>query len=186
MKKAACLALTLLLFAGPAFAGPPDLSLDDLGFTPQQTAGDAQKQILFEKRTRMLKTHQILGLTALAPMTAALITSGRAGYGNSKSARNLHAALGSATGALYFSSAYYAWRAPALESAKPSGASKVHRALAFVHFPAMILTPIAAIQAKKQLDRGEEPRGFAKQHRTFATVAAAAYGASMLVLVFNF
>ena len=39
---------------------PP--SLDDLGFTPQQTQANAQMQALLEKRTHMLKLHQTLGL----------------------------------------------------------------------------------------------------------------------------
>src|SRR3974390_303655 len=38
----------------------PSPSLEDLGFSTQQTQGNAQLQSMLEKRTRMLKTHQRL------------------------------------------------------------------------------------------------------------------------------
>jgi len=42
-------------------------SLSDLGFTPEQTQGNAKQQALLDKRTHMLKVHQKLGLITTAP-----------------------------------------------------------------------------------------------------------------------
>jgi len=53
-------------------------SLQDLGFTPQQTQANAQLQEMLEKRTHMLKVHQTLGLITAIPMVASLITGPQA------------------------------------------------------------------------------------------------------------
>lgn len=50
-------------------------SLSDLGFTPEQTQSNAKEQALLDKRTRMLKIHQKLGLITVAPLVATVVTS---------------------------------------------------------------------------------------------------------------
>jgi len=45
-------------------------SLGDLGFSPVESQGSAQDQARLDRRSRMLKTHQRLGLITLAPMLA--------------------------------------------------------------------------------------------------------------------
>ncbi len=73
----------------PTAAPPADLpnapsgsttspSLQDLGFTPQQTQADAQMQQMLDKRTHMLKVHQTLGLITAIPMVASVITGPQA------------------------------------------------------------------------------------------------------------
>src|ERR1017187_8733981 len=66
-------------------------SLGDLGFTPEQTKGNAQEQARLDRRSRMLKTHQRLGLITTAPLIATLIlANGAAGRNSSGSGRELH------------------------------------------------------------------------------------------------
>ena len=102
----------------PAPASP---SLEDLGFSSQQTQGNAQLQATLEKRTRMLKIHQKLGLITTIPMVAAVITGpmAKAKGKNGEVIKepttanlDVHAALGGVTAALYFTSAYFAIAAP--------------------------------------------------------------------------
>jgi len=56
----------------PKSAAP---SLGDLRLTPDQIQGNAQAQVLLDKRTHMLKVHQRLGLLTTIPLAATLLAS---------------------------------------------------------------------------------------------------------------
>jgi hypothetical protein len=60
----------------PGTPSPP--SLEDLGFPPEQTNADPDTQARLDRRTRMFKIHQRLGLITLAPLAAACISSAAA------------------------------------------------------------------------------------------------------------
>ncbi|MGC2402374.1 MAG: carboxypeptidase-like regulatory domain-containing protein [Acidobacteriaceae bacterium] len=173
--------------------GPQDTtttpSLEDLGFTPQQTKANAQMQALLEKRTHMLKVHQTLGLITAIPMAASLITGPQAKAKGKKgevitepTQANLdfHIALGSLTTGLYWTTAYYSIFAPKVPEVKSKGAIRIHRALEWVHGPGMILTPALGIAAYKQENAGEKVHGIASQHGAAAYVTAVAYGAAIV------
>ncbi len=186
----------------PAPASPPDLpnapapvptepSLSDLGFTQNQTQADPKLQALLKKRTEMLKIHQRLGLITAAPMVAALITgpmakakgkNGQPIQEPTQANLDFHAALGGATTALYFSTAYFAIRAPRVPGTHKHGAIRMHEALAFIHGPGMILTPILGIMAYNQESAGEKVHGIASAHGAVAVVTTAAYGASIIAV----
>lgn len=166
-------------------------SLNDLGFSAQQTQSNPQLQATLERRTEMLKIHQRLGVITLAPMAAALITGpmakakGRNGQPIKEPTQgnlDFHAALGGATTALYFSTAYFAIRAPRIPGTHKKGAIRMHEALAFVHGTGMILTPIAGAMAFKQESDGEKAHGLASAHGTIAWITASAYGASIVAV----
>lgn len=164
-------------------------SLGDLGFTPQQMQANAQLQAMLDKRTHMLKIHQRLGLITVIPMAATLITGpiakakGRNGQTITEPTQanlDFHAALGGATTGLYVATAYYAIFAPKVPGAKRRGAIRLHRALAFIHGPGMIATPILGAMAFKQEQAGEKVHGIASAHGAVAWVTVAAYGASII------
>jgi hypothetical protein len=164
-------------------------SLGDLGFTPQQTQANAQLQAMLDKRTHMLKIHQRLGLITVLPMAAAVITGpmakakGRNGQPITEPTQanlDFHAAMGSATAALYFTTAYYAIFAPKVPGSKRRGAIRLHRALAFIHGPGMIATPILGAMAFKQEQAGEKVHGIASAHGAVAWATVAAYGAAIV------
>lgn len=172
-------------------ANPQAPSLSDLGFIPQQTQGDPKLQAELKKRTEMLKIHQRLGLITLAPMAATLITGpmvkakGREGQTITEpSSANLdfHAALGGATAALYFTTASFAIFAPRIPNNPKHGAIRFHEALAFVHGPGMILTPILGYDAYKQENAGEKVHGVASFHGPVAIATVCAYGASIIAV----
>lgn len=166
-------------------------SLQDLGFSRQQVQSNPALQARLNRRTEMLKIHQRLGLITLAPMVAALITGptvkvkGRDGQilkVPSSTSLDLHAALGSATTALYFTTAWYAMFAPKIPGEKKRGAIRMHEALAFIHGPGMILTPVLGAMAFSQEQNGEKVHGIASAHGAVATVTVLAYGASIVAV----
>lgn len=162
-------------------------TLGDLGFTPDQIKGSAQDQARLDKRSHMLKIHQRLGLITVAPFVAAFVTSGgAAGRNSSASGRDLHAALGSATAGLYFTSAYFAMFAPKVPGTTSRGPIRLHKTLAWIHGPGMILTPILGAIAFEQRSRGEWVRGIAGAHAAVATVTGAAYGLAIMSVVIKF
>jgi hypothetical protein len=162
-------------------------SLEDLGFSASQAQGDAKRQALLDKRTHMLKIHQRLGLIAAVPITASVITSvGASGKDTSKASRDLHAALGGLAGDLYFMSAYYAIRAPRVPGTETRGPIRFHKAMAWIHGPGMIATPILGIIAFDQKNKGEKVHGIAQAHGPEAIVTAGAFGAALLSVSLKF
>jgi hypothetical protein len=163
------------------------LSLQDLGFSSAQTQGSAQDQARLDKRSHMLKIHQRLGLIDTVPLIATVILGPGAGGKNTSSAdRYAHLALGAVTGDLYFISAYYAIRAPGIPGTHARGQIRVHKALAWIHGPGMILTPVLGAIAFDQKSKGEKVHGIASAHGAVAIVTAAAYGAAILSVSFKF
>jgi hypothetical protein len=170
-------------------ASETEPSLGDLGFTPQQTQTNAKLQAMLDRRTHMLKIHQRLGLITTIPMAAALIT-GPMAQAKGKNGQTIteptqtnldfHAALGGATTALYGATAYFAIMAPKVPGSKRRGAIRLHRALAFIHGPGMIVTPLLGVMAFKQEQAGEKVHGLASAHGAAAWVTASAYGAAMV------
>ena len=166
-------------------------SLADLGFSQQQMQADTQLQATLARRTRMLKTHQRLGLITTIPMAAALLTGGMAKAKGrdgqvvkepTDANLDFHAALGGLTTAMYFTTAYYAIFAPRIPNNPKHGGIRWHEALAFVHGPGMIATPVLGYMAYKQENSGEKVHGIASAHGAVATVTALAYGTSIVAV----
>jgi hypothetical protein len=162
-------------------------SLQDLGFPPDQAQANAQLQALLDKRTHMLKIHQRMGLITTIPLIATLATSLNAGGKNTSTAsRDLHAALGGVTGDLYAITAYYAIRAPRVPGTETRGPIRFHKAMAWIHGPGMILTPILGIMAFDQKEDGEKVHGIASAHGPVAIVTAAAFGLAVMSVSLKF
>ncbi len=162
-------------------------SLTDLGFPPEATQSDAKTQALLDKRTHMLKIHQRMGLITTIPMLAAIFSSaGAGGKGSSTTGRDLHLALGAVAGDLYFITAYYAIRAPKPPGIETRGPIRFHKAMAWIHGPGMILTPILGALAYNQKNNGEKVHGIAAAHMPVAIVTAGAFGAALLSVSLKF
>ena len=162
-------------------------SLSDLGLSPEQTQGNAREQALLDKRTHMLKIHQRMGLITTIPLIATVILGpGAGGKSEGTATRDLHAALGGLTGDLYGITAYYAIRAPRVPGTKKRGPIKFHEAMAWIHGPGMIATPILGIMAFDQKNKGEKVHGAASAHGPVAIVTAGAFGAALLSVSVKF
>ena len=163
------------------------LSLADLGFTPAETRGSSEVQARLDRRSHMLQVHQRLGLITAIPMLATVVTGTFAGgHETSTPDRTAHMVLGSVTTGMYFTTAYYAIAAPKIEGTKTHGPIRLHKVLAWIHGPGMILTPILGAMAYDQKSRGEHVHGIASQHGTVAIITASAYGLSMLAVSVKF
>ncbi len=162
-------------------------SLEDLGFSKSEQQGNAQQQALLDKRTHMLKIHQRMGLITTVPLIATVILGpGAGGKSEGTATRDLHVALGALTGDLYGITAWYAIRAPRIPGTETRGPIKVHKILAWVHGPGMILTPILGAMAFDQKNNGEKVHGIAKAHGPVAIVTAGAFGAALLSVSLKF
>jgi hypothetical protein len=171
----------------PPATNPGAPSLGDLGFPTAETQGSAQEQARLDKRTHMLKIHQRLGLITAVPLVATVITGGMAGgRSTSSTTRDLHAALGSLPAGLYLATAYYAIFAPKIANTHSRGQIRLHKALAWIHGPGMILTPMLGAMAFDQKSRGEKVHGIAGAHGAVAVVTAAAYGLAIASVSFRF
>ncbi len=167
--------------------GKTQPSLEDLGFSKTETQANAAQQALLDKRTHMLKIHQRMGLITTIPMVASVITSLNAG-GKSEgmASRDLHVALGAVTGDLYGITAYYAIRAPKIPGTETRGPIRFHKAMAWIHGPGMILTPILGAIAFNQKNNGEKVHGIAVAHSPVAIVTVGAYVAALLSVSVKF
>lgn len=162
-------------------------SLSDLGLSPEQTRGNPQEQALLDKRTHMLKIHQRMGLITTVPLIATVILGpGAGGKSEGTAMRDAHVALGALTGDLYGITAWYAIRAPRIPGTKKRGPIKFHEAMAWIHGPGMILTPILGAMAFSQKNNGEKVHGIAQAHGPVAIVTAGAFGAALLSVSVKF
>jgi hypothetical protein len=178
--------MDLALIASSGNAAPPP-SLGDLGFPSDQAQGNAQDQARLDKRAHMLKMHQRFGLITLAPLVATIATSGLAsGRHSTATGRDVHGALGAVSADLYFMTAFYELRAPRVPGTPTRGPIRLHRALAWIHGPGMILTPILGAMAFSQEQQGEKVHGIAKAHSVVAAVTAIAYGSAILSVSIKF
>lgn len=159
-------------------------SLKDLGFPSSAIQGSSKEQELLNKRSHMLQIHQKLGLLTTIPMIATVFTGpgakGHHGLPGSPTGREVHMGLGILTTGMYFSSAYFAIRAPKIPETKSYGLIRLHKAMAWIHGPGMILTPILGAIAYSQISRGERVHGIAKYHSWVAYTTVGAYGVAIL------
>lgn len=162
-------------------------SLGDLGFPAEQSQGSAAAQARLDKRSHMLKTHQRLGLITLLPLVATIIASSQAGGRHpSATGRDVHGALGAVTAGMYFTTAYFAIAAPRIPGTRTRGQIRLHKALAWVHGPGMVLTPILGAMAFNQESNGERVHGIAKAHGAVAAVTYTAFGLAVLSVTIKF
>jgi len=177
--------MDLALTASTGNAARP--SLGDLGFPPEQVQGSAQNQALLDRRSHMLKTHQRLGLITIAPLVATIVASSMAGGKHATATgRDVHGALGTVTAGMYFTTAYFAIRAPTIPGTTTRGPIRLHKALAWIHGPGMILTPILGAMAFNQESNGEKVHGIAKAHGAVAAVTYTAFGLAVLSVTIKF
>jgi hypothetical protein len=135
----------------------------------------------------MLKTHQRLGLITIAPLVATIVASSMAGGKHATATgRDVHGALGTVTAGMYFTTAYFAIRAPTIPGTTTRGPIRLHKALAWIHGPGMILTPILGAMAFNQESNGEKVHGIAKAHGAVAAVTYTAFGLAVLSVTIKF
>jgi len=169
-----------------ALSGEP--SLAELGFSNTETVADPDLQAQLDKRSRMLKIHQILGLVTGIPLFAEYLVGGNTAEKVDGGSRNtaLHAGLGISTAVLYATTASFAIFAPKPAGVKDTGTTSIHRYLAWIHGPLMVITPILGAMANSRVQHGKDPGSIGELHGAAATALLVSYGAAMSIMVVNF
>jgi hypothetical protein len=172
-----CLISFLCMFNAKA-----EISLSDLGISNSPVETEAQRKLdkVMIERTSKLKTHEILGLVTWGAMTATMLTGGGA------MDSDLHRNLGITTGLLYFTTAYFSLTAPKPTDFKDKTRMKWHKGLAWVHFPAMILTPILGLMYKKNEEDNKKHSALEKQHSAVAGILYGSFTISAALMVIEF
>ncbi len=163
-------------------ASHAEIKLEDLGVSSSEATPEANPEVQKELKIRKskLETHQILGLTTWGMMTATFLT------GNSALSNDAHMYLGISTAALYYTTAYFSLSAPKPSHLKDSSRVKWHKRLAWVHFPAMILTPILGYLYKKNEEDKRKHSSVEKSHSAVAGILYGSFTISAALMVIDF
>ena len=132
-------------------------------------------------REKMLKAHQIIGYITFAGMIYQGILGGKL-YNGDYSVYETHKTLGKVVTLSYFTGAGLSlFTPPPLVNRKREGLSNIrlHKILANVHVPAMIVTNIYA-------DKQHGNRSHKKIHKASAYTAVASYTLAMFTIIFDF
>lgn len=160
------------------------IDLFDLGYKKSDLIPDKEFQRNLIQRRFYLEEHQNWGLVALGLMAFAFTNAG-----NGKNPPIEHLIVGTATTVAYGASAYYGIKAPVWRrknSGPATGGSSLHRSLAWVHLPGMILTPVLGYMAKQKRNKNEDLTNPEKYHQDVAAVTIAAFAISVLSVSFEF
>jgi hypothetical protein len=200
LKKCALFILTFLFLTRPLLADdivdtktkpktephPATMSLEDLGFSQDELQSDPQYQKELQARSDMLQIHQTLGLITAVPMTTeyvlGLVTAGNVANGSTNT--ELHEGLGIATTALYITTAMFAILAPKPKGLKPSGNTKTHVDLVWVHAPLMIAVPIMGEIVDDRVQNHQPLGDLGTIHGILATALVVSYLTSLTVITF--
>jgi hypothetical protein len=147
-------------------------NFDRFELTPEK-----RQQELKVRRT-MLVTHQVLGFVTLGGMIAQGFVGAGLYNGNQK-LKGAHEALAAGVNFGYFTTASLSLFAPPkmVDERKGFSSIKLHKALAIIHFTAMVATNILA----GQLNSNPDLRPY---HRAAAYTAFGAFAVSMIVIKF--
>ena len=132
-------------------------------------------------REKMLKAHQIIGYITFAGMIYQGILGGKL-YNGDYSVYETHKTLGKVVTATYFTGAGLSlFTPPPLVSRKKEGLNNIrlHKILANIHVPAMIVTNIYA-------DKQHGNKSYKEIHKASAYTAVASYTLAMLTIIFDF
>ena len=132
-------------------------------------------------RERMLKAHQIIGYITFAGMIYQGILGGKL-YNGDYSVYDTHKKLGKIVTASYFTGAALSlFSPPPLVNRKREGINNIrlHKILANVHVPAMVITNIYA-------DKQYEKKSYKEIHKVSAYTAVASYTLAMVTIIFDF
>lgn len=183
MRELFILFTAILFFSNNIMAEPSKkLELKDLGFSAEETKGSEEKTQVMEERAYKLKTHQVLGIITWAAMALTMLSAP-----DHKKTSDVHKILGLSTTALYFTTAYFSLSAPPLVQDSNKGLNiKLHKILAWIHFPLMILTPVTGFIAENQIKKGQKVHGFGSAMGPLGTATFLTFTAAAAVMVFEF
>ena len=143
------------------------------------TLENREKELIV--REKMLKAHQIIGYITFAGMIYQGILGGKL-YNGDYSVYDQHKTLGKVVTASYFTGAGLSlFTPPPLVSREKEGLNNIrlHKILANLHLPAMIVTNIYS-------DKQHEADKYREIHKNAAYTAVASYTLAMITIILDF
>mgnify|MGYP000038018079 FL=1 len=143
------------------------------------TLKNREKELIV--REKMLKAHQVIGYITFAGMIYQGILGGKL-YNGDYTVYDTHKKLGKIVTASYFTGAALSlFSPPPLVNRKKEGLNNIrlHKILANIHVPAMIVTNIYA-------DKQYEKKSYKEIHKVSAYTAFASYSLAMVTIIFDF
>jgi hypothetical protein len=169
-----------------ASGGQTPMSVEDLGFSQDEIKSDPRLQKEMNTREDMLKIHQTLALITAVPMTTefvlGIVTAGNVSNGSTNT--GLHTTLGLATAGLYETSAIFAILAPKPKGLTPSGNTRIHEDLTWIHLPLMIVVPLVGDMMNDRIVNHEPLGNLPLVHGAMAATLLVSYLASLTVMTF--
>ena len=143
------------------------------------TLENREKELIV--REKMLKAHQVIGYITFAGMIYQGILGGKL-YNGDYTVYDTHKKLGKIVTASYFTGAALSlFSPPPLVNRKKEGLNNIrlHKRLANIHVPAMIVTNIYA-------DKQYEKKSYKEIQKVSAYTAFASYSLAMVTIIFDF
>lgn len=143
------------------------------------TLENREKELIV--REKMLKAHQVIGYITFAGMIYQGILGGKL-YNGDYTVYDTHKKLGKIVTASYFTGAALSlFSPPPLVNRKKEGLNNIrlHKILANIHVPAMIVTNIYA-------DKQYEKKSYKEIHKVSAYTAFASFSLAMVTIIFDF
>lgn len=193
MKKLSIILFVSLLFSSSLYSEEVKTTmLEDLGIHyDENKITNEQMDNFLEERTWKMNLHPTMGHITAGLMTVSVATALMAKNRDNNKGRtdgtgpiNLHRAISYITAASYFFTGYLSLTAPKPVDFEDEHDRKIHKHLAYVHVPAMILAPILGTIAYNQRKKYGETRGIGKMARPAMYIAAAAFFGAWGVMTF--
>ena len=194
MKKTTYLLIVSLLFSTSLFAdvATKTTMLEDLGIHyDEEKITDEESEKFTEERAWKLNLHPTMGHITAGLMAASVFTALMARNRDNNRGRtdgtgpiNFHRGLSYVTALSYYYTGYLSLTAPKPVNFEDGHDRKLHKHMAYIHVPMMILAPILGTIAYSQRKKYGETRGIGKMARPAMYLGAAAFFTAWGVMTF--
>jgi hypothetical protein len=174
--------MVLLNFSVAKAEETKKIDLMDLGFEKKAFEISKEDQLKLQEREFKLQRHQLMGYVTSALLLGAVLAAPEG-----EEADSSHIGLGAAAGLSYAYTAYLALSAPTVPGHGKTGwGTKIHKSLVWIHMPAMVLLPFAAVSANNSRKDGKSPSGIGKYHKDLGGIALASVLTAAISMTIEF
>lgn len=165
--------------------------LQDLGIHyDEDKVNEKELDAYLEERAWKLERHKLMGHVTMGLMTASFVTAMMArnrrknrGW-DGRGPITLHKNLGYTTALSYYYTAYLSLTAPKPTNFDDEHERKIHKHMAYIHFPTMILAPILGTIANNQWEKDGKTSGLGKLAKPVMYAGALSFFAAWGVMTF--
>ena len=168
------------------------LTLKDISiyYDRNKVTSEASKALI-DERSRKLSLHQTMGHITAGLMVASFLTAimaknkqDKSDRKNNKNPYSMHRSLSYLTAASYYYTGYLSLTAPKRRDFKDEHKRKIHKHLAYIHIPMMILTPILGTIAYNQQKNNGTIHGIGKLARPIMYLSLTSFLSAWGIMTF--